>query len=457
MAAPALRRDVEVLVTGPRLAGVSAVAQALRDRLPDRAVVESLADGAAPAAVVFVVSAAAALTESDCALLDTAAARTDAVIGVVSKIDIHRHWPQMLRIATGTLIAYAPRYRDVSWVAVAAAPALGQPRIDALVAEVGKPLLDATVQRRNRLREWEFQLQATVRGCQRDTGAASRRARISALQQQRDTALRQQRLTKAERTVALRSRVAQARVRLVHIARNHCSALRAELHDGAAALARHRLAGFEAHARSRVAEVTAEVDRFAAAYLAEVAHELGMALDPPPAGTELPQVGPVRPAVRPRRLETQLMLLLGGGFGLGMALTASRLFGGLTAGLTAAGAATCAAVGLAATVWVVRARGLLHDRALLDRWVMEVTAALRCTVEELVALRALSAETALTAALAERNEADGTRLARRIAVLDGERRTHVAAAARAGALRDRQMPVLQRALAAVRAELETPG
>jgi hypothetical protein len=78
------RRDV-VLVTGPWLAGVSSVVAALSERLPEHTFIEStdLAPGEAPTAVVFVVSASAALTESDCALLDAATADTDAVVGLV--------------------------------------------------------------------------------------------------------------------------------------------------------------------------------------------------------------------------------------------------------------------------------------------------------------------------------------------------------------------------------------
>ena len=56
-------------------------------------------------------------------------------------------------------------------------------------------------------------------------------------------------------------------------------------------------------------------------------------------------------------------------------------------------------MGLLLTVWVVGIRGLLHDRAVLDRWIGEVTAALRSAAEELVATRVLAAEAALTAEL----------------------------------------------------------
>lgn len=455
VAAPALHRRDAVLVTGPRRAGVSAVAAALRARLPDRAVVEELADGEAPAAVVFVVSAAAALTESDCALLDAAVAHTDAVIGVVAKADLHRHWPQMLQEAMRTVAGHAARYRAVPWVAVAAAPNLGEPRVDNLVRAVRKQCEDGDAQRRNKLREWEFQLHTAVGRYQRDAAAAGRRARMAVLRNQRDAALRQRRSATSERTMALRSRVTEARLQVLRYARSRCSSVRAELHEQAAGSSGHRLLGFEADARGRAEEVLVEVDRGVADRLADVAHQLGLNPAHASVPAELPELAVHRPALMPRRLETQLMLMLGAGFGLGVALTLSRLFEHLATGFTAAGAAACAGAGLAVTAWVVRTRGLLHDRAVLDRWVTELIAALRCAVEELVALRVLTAESAWSAALADRNEAEGRRLAHRIAVLDGELREHAAAAARAATSRDREVPALQRALDAVRVELET--
>ena len=111
--APAINRRDVVLVTGPWLAGVTGVVSALRERLPQHKFVESmeLGPGDAPTAVVFVVSAAAALTESDCALLDAAVEDTDVLVGVVSKIDVHRAWRDVLAANCQTLAAHAPRYR----------------------------------------------------------------------------------------------------------------------------------------------------------------------------------------------------------------------------------------------------------------------------------------------------------------------------------------------------------
>ena len=63
LGAPIINRLDAVLVTGPWLAGVSAVVAALSERLPEHRFVEAtdLAAGEAPRAVMFVVSIASSL------------------------------------------------------------------------------------------------------------------------------------------------------------------------------------------------------------------------------------------------------------------------------------------------------------------------------------------------------------------------------------------------------------
>jgi hypothetical protein len=447
------RRDV-VLVTGPWLAGVSGVVAALGERLPEHTFIEStdLPPGEAPTAVVFVVSAAAALTESDCALLDAATSDTDAVIGVVSKIDVHRAWRDVLATDTDVLSAHAPRYRHVPWVGVAAMPDRGEPQVDDLVAAVREQLADPDLPRRNRLRAWESRLQTVADRYDRDADGAGRRARVEALREQRSAILRQRRLSKSERTIALRSQTQQARVQLSYFARNRCASVRSELQEDAASLPRRKLPEFQAYARDRIDEVVAEVDEGAGAHLADVAQSLGLAADPP-APAALPTIEIPAPQLKSRRLETRLMMLVGAGFGLGVALTLSRLLADLAPGLTAAGAVACAAIGLALTVWVVGTRGLLRDRALLDRWAGEATALLRSALEQLVATRVLGAESSLTAALGEQDEVESARVTEQVSVIDTELREHAVVGARAAALRGREMPTLQAAVEAVRAEL----
>jgi hypothetical protein len=65
----------------------------------------------------------------------------------------------------------------------------------------------------------------------------------------------------------------------------------------------------------------------------------------------------------------------------------------------------------------------------------------------------LAAESTLTAALAEQDEGESARVAEQISVIDTELREHSVVGARAAALRGREMPTLQAALDAVRAEL----
>jgi hypothetical protein len=449
-------RDV-VLVTGPWLAGTTSLIDALRERMPERTFVEAdeLGPADAPAAVVFVVSAIAALTESDCALVDLAANYTDLVIGVVGKIDAHRNWRDVLAADRVRLAARAPRYQHVQWVGAAAAPDLGEPRLDELVGLLRQRLADPDVQRRNRLRAWEVRLYTAIDRYQIAAAGSDRQARVTALRKNRDDILRGRRLSKSERTIALRSQIQQARVQLTYFARNRCTSVRAELQEDASNTSRRRVGEFESYVRTRAGEVVDEVDAGITKHLSDVATELGLsapALTPAPARPEVSQ-----PPLKSRRLETQLVMIVGAGFGFGVALALTRLFAGLAPGLTIAGLVAGGLVGLLLTVWVVGIRALLHDRAVLDRWVADVTATLRSAVEERVATRVLAAETTLTTDLAARDEVESATAVDRVAGIDAELREHAVATAKAAAVRDRRLPPLQQALDAVCAELYGSG
>jgi hypothetical protein len=250
----------------------------------------------------------------------------------------------------------------------------------------------------------------------------------------------------------LRSQTQQARVQLSYFARNRCTSVRSELQEDVASLTRAKLPEFESYAGRRLNEVITEVDDGTTTHLADVAEGLGLTVDPP-VPASLPTIDLPAPQLRSRKLETRLMMLVGAGFGLGVALTLSRLLADLTPGLTLAGAVACAAIGLALTVWVVSTRGLLRDRALLDRWVGEATGQLQSAVEQLVATRVLAAESLLTAALGEQDEVESARVAQQVGVIDTELREYSVLGARAAALRGREMPTLRAALDAVRAEL----
>jgi hypothetical protein len=164
-----------------------------------------------------------------------------------------------------------------------------------------------------------------------------------------------------------------------------------------------------------------------------------------------------QPPLPSRRLQTALMMVLGAGLGFGVTLAVTRLFAGLAPVLTIAGLVAGGLAGLLLTVWVVGIRWLLHDRAVLHRWVTDVTATLRSTVEERVATRVPATETALSSELAGRDEIESATAADRVAEIDAELREHAVATAKASVVRDRRLPPLQRALDEVRAELYGPG
>ncbi|WP_198938810.1 hypothetical protein [Mycobacterium sp. NS-7484] len=443
-------RDV-VLVSGPWLAGSTSVLAALRDRMPQTEFVESteLVAGEAPAAVVFVVSASAPLTESDCALVDLATRYTDLVIGVVSKIDAHRDWRDVRDADAAILAERDAHYRNMPWVGVAAAPDLGEPQLDDLVDLLTEQLADPDVTRRNRLRAWETRLEAVIGRYEADASGADRQARVDVLRERRAELTRMRRLTRTERSIALRSQLQQARVQLGYFARNRCNSVRTELQEDVAGIGRRRIATFDEYARRRAEEVVGEVDEGVTTHLHALAGELDLPTPPRAAAASAPALP--APPLKSRTAETRLMLVLGAGFGLGVAVAVSRLLAGAAPRLAVAGLVVGAVVGLLLAIWVVATRGLLHDRAVLDRWVTEITTTLRSTVEELVATRVLAAETALTTELAGREEVESAQAAEKTATIDAELREHAIATARAAAQRDRRIPPLRRALDAVRA------
>lgn len=450
---PGVETRDAVLVAGPWLAGSTSVMAALRERMPQTPFVESteLVAGEAPAAVVFVVSAASPLTESDCALVDLASRYTDLVIGVVSKIDAYRDWRDVRDVDAEILGERDTRYARMPWVGVAAAPDLGEPQLDELVELLTAQLADPDVARRNRLRAWETRLEAVILRYEADGSGADRQARVDVLRERRAEVARARRLTRTERSIALRSQLQQARVQLGYFARNRCNSVRTELQEDVAGMSRRRIETFEEYARQRAHEVVGDVDEGVTAHLRGVAAELelpAVELSAPPRVPDLPS-----PPLKSRTLETRLMLVLGAGFGLGVAVAVSRVLAGAAPRLAVAGLVVGAVVGLLLAIWVVGTRGLLHDRAVLDRWVGDITTTLRSAVEELVATRVLTAESVLTAELAAREETEAAAAAEKTAAMDAELREHAVATARAAAQRDRRIPPLQRALNAVRADL----
>lgn len=437
-----------VLVTGPSSAGVTSMVGQLQARMPGREFAEpgESAGGLAPAAVVFVVSAVAPICESDCAYAGLVTAQTDTVVAVVSKIDDHRDWRTVLALSRDRLSGHADRFRSVPWVGAAAAPRLGAPVIGGLVELLGRRLRDPESARRNDLRASEFRLRTEL--ARLDTAAGALRVQADALRDTREELSRQQVLLAAEANIALRSPLQHARVALTFDARRRCASARTELLQDVATAGRRAAVDVRDRVLRRCGEIVTEVDDEVTLRIGEVAAGLGLAepsRTPPEPITAL-TAAPVTTG----RLESRLMAVLGSGVGLGFALLVSRLVAGLAPRATGAGLVAGGLLGLAVTVWVVRSRGLLQHRAMLDRWVDEMIGIVRGVVEARVATRMLAAEAALSPAhlvsVAARRRAGRLR----IAALDAELAEIARATTRAQADRDNEKPSLLKELRAVR-------
>jgi hypothetical protein len=210
--------------------------------------------------------------------------------------------------------------------------------------------------------------------------------------------------------IAVRAGIQRARLTLTYFVRRRCAEIGADLRAEAAELPRGGMAPFIDGVRDAVADFGAELDVVMDEAIDDAIGEFTLTpltltpLTMTPSGASAgppPQLPLPRPSSR--RLETRLMLVLGGGFGLGVALTLGRLTTQLGPGSDLIGLVVGGAVGLLLTIWVVGIRGVLHDRALMDRWVGEVIATLRSGGEETVARRMLDAEIAFTVELRAHN------------------------------------------------------
>ena len=95
--------------------------------------------------------------------------------------------------------------------------------------------------------------------------------------------------------------------------------MRTELQEDAAELTRQPARRFEPYVRGRVGEVVDEVDDGIDRHLGDSPPTLGPARRTPRRATACRSLA--APPLKSRRLETRLMMLLGAGFGLGVALT----------------------------------------------------------------------------------------------------------------------------------------
>ena len=209
----------------------------------------------------------------------------------------------------------------------------------------------------------------------------------------RDQARRQPSPRHGSGAVARRAAVQQSRLRLVQWVRGECSDAVGRWRTDAASVPRRGAADFEAGVRAAATALIDEVDDRVERDARALA---GPHADLTSAGS--PDVRLPAPVSTSRRVENQLTGVLGAGFGLGAGLASGRVLAEVAGGPVAAGVLGGALVGVVVTVWLIAIRNLLYTRAVLDRWAVDVAAAVRAHCETVVASRLLTVEVALVTA-----------------------------------------------------------
>lgn len=195
----------------------------------------------------------------------------------------------------------------------------------------------------------------------------------------------------------VRHGVAQSRVHRGQWWRAECAGALDRWRRAAADTGRRGAEQFEFRVRRDAAHLVARIAEEMTADAARLRDQWDV--PPPRPAPDDPPVGPVpAPVLRRSPLETALLAVIGTGFALGVALGAGKLLSDVgVPGLLAGGV-----VGALTALWLVFARGLLHTRAVLDRWAAEVAATVRSHGDAVIVSRSAALEVDLLVALRRR-------------------------------------------------------
>ncbi|MCX4096324.1 hypothetical protein [Nocardia sp. alder85J] len=211
---------------------------------------------------------------------------------------------------------------------------------------------------------------------------------------------------RAQVMATLRNRLQLARVDLLHEVGARMRTVHATARTDLDRLGRDALPGTPARVQHAVDGLTVELDMVVARRLTELHRQLTATgfTSGPAAGPGAPVPGrgsgpppPVGPDPEPRHrgVEDHLVVALGAsaGFGLGRLVVAPLT---LLPALDYASVPATLLLGGGVAFWVVRARGLLADRAHLRQWIADALVNVRAQLEQRVATALVEAESALT-------------------------------------------------------------
>ena len=420
-------RPAGVHLTGTAGSGKSE----LRCELSRRGV--DFTDSAVDAAVVLiVVDASAPVGRADIEQWRGALESTPVVF-VVNKIDVHRHWREVV-IADGDLVAECvPRAVECTFHPISVrlarvgrdtgdAVLCAESGLDAVTERLGALLLDATALGSQRKYAAAVQdcavgaraaIVAKARAVTGGSDAVPLRARRAALVGEREG-------LGGDRRSLLHNLIQRLRVDLLHAAAENLRELGVEVRGSIDGARRAELKHLPAHVAESAHGAQSRADAALTAGLRAVESDLGLGPTVTHASGEDEWLDIGAPSRR-RGIEDAIMIVVGASAGVGLGrLVVSPM--ALVQAWAVANTVITLVLGGALAWWLTRSRALVADRAHMRSWTQECLARVRSAVEQRLHSRILEAESALAAALAVADREAAARIDVSLAEVDAELR-----------------------------------
>lgn len=422
-------RPAGVHLTGTAGSGKSELRREL-SRLVGSAI--EFTDSVADAAVVMIVVDASAPVGRVEVEQWRAALESTPVVFVVNKIDVHRHWREVVSADTDVIAECVPRAVECTFHPVSVR-----------LARIGRESNDAAMSAESGLvavadRLGALLLQTAALGTERKYAAAvqdcASEARASIVARARavtggsDTAeLRARRAELVgerdnlggDRRALLHNRIQRVRVESVHTAAEDFRALIAEVKRTIDGAGRAELTHLPAHVAESARGARNRADAALTARLRAVETELG--LTPLQAESVADAPLDIGEPSRRRGVEDVVMIVVGASAGVGLGrLVVSPM--ALVPAWAVANTVITLVLGGALAWWITRSRSLVADRAHLRGWTQETVARVKSSVEQRLLSRILDAESMLAAAVASADRDAVARIDVALAEVDTELR-----------------------------------
>lgn len=390
------------------------------DSMADAAVVMIVVDASAPVGRVEVEQWRAALESTP-------------VVFVVNKIDVHRHWREVVSVDSDVVAECVPRAVECTF----------HP-ISVRLARTGRETGDATMSAESGLgavadRLGALLLQATALGSQRKYAAAvqdcAAGARASIVARAREVTggsdsgeLRARRAELVgerdnlggDRRALLHNRIQRVRVESLHAAAEDFRTLVAEVKRAIDRAGRAELTHLPAHVAESARSARNRADAALTARLRAVETDLG--LTPLQAESSVADAPlDIGEPSRRRGIEDVVMIVVGASAGVGLGrLVVSPM--ALVPAWAVANTVITLVLGGALAWWITRTRALVADRAHLRGWTQESLARVKSSVEQRLLSRILDAESALASAVSTADRDAVARIDVALAEVDAELR-----------------------------------